>query len=90
MSADQADAATRWRYGKAIVITAAMTTIGIVACVTQREGWRNPGLFAFTVACALSVAMAVLAWRKGKMSLSVLAVAITIAVPLIEKAVYSW
>ncbi|MFI9050124.1 hypothetical protein [Streptomyces sp. NPDC053427] len=90
MSTDEVDATSRWKYIKAIAITAAMTLIGFMALLTQPGGWRNPGLVVFAAACALSTAVAVLAWRKEKMSLSILAVAMTIAVPLVEKAVYSW
>lgn len=61
-----------------------MAVFFIVAFVRE-EGWRNQGLFALTLTFTLSAALSILAWRKERLRLAILAMAMIVAAAVVAK-----
>ncbi|MGA4879234.1 hypothetical protein [Streptomyces lydicamycinicus] len=90
MSVDQSEAVKRSKLGRFALVPSGLAVFGTIACATGRDGWRNPGVIALVLTFALSAAIAILAWRKGRLRLAVLALAVMCAPKLVELALRPW
>ncbi|WP_330478533.1 hypothetical protein OG301_24545 [Streptomyces platensis] len=84
MSVERSNVGKRSKLSRIAVALSGMAVFFIVAFVRD-EGWRNPGLSALTLAFTLSAALSILAWRKERLRLAILAMAMIVAVAVVAK-----
>ncbi|MFG2093702.1 hypothetical protein [Streptomyces sp. NPDC048612] len=84
MSVERSNVGKRSKLSRLAVALSAVAVFFIVAFVWE-GGWRNPGLSALTLTFTLSAAVSILAWRKERLRLAILAMAMIVAAAVVAK-----
>ncbi|MFG2141584.1 hypothetical protein [Streptomyces sp. NPDC048650] len=89
MSVERSDAGKLSKLRRIAVGSCGLAVFGMIEFV-RSEGWRNPRVFVLSLTFVLSAGLSILALRKGRMRLAILALAILFVIPTVYLALRSW